>query len=265
VRANRLGEFLRLGVVHVLAQVRADEHQAAGVADVGALRRADVFAEGQRETDVTRTAALREGRRGDVRRAERLERVLQDGAADAVREECDGLRAMPRLDRLQAVGHAVEGFVPCDLRPLLLATLLTPDERVSQAIRIEMRAHPAGATRTQAAAAQRVFGVPLDLPESAVLHGGDGAALPETDVAEGRDLADAPLRRFAPQRGARRPARSGAHGREAGRGAGDLQEPSSGHGRHGLDSVRDRHRRAGLNVWPLYVLGAPNAPPDRTA
>ena len=70
--ADRLGELLRLGVVHVLAEVRADQHQAARVADVGPFGRADLLAEGQREADVARPAALGERGRGDVRRAERL-------------------------------------------------------------------------------------------------------------------------------------------------------------------------------------------------
>ena len=40
------GEFLHLRVVHVFAEMRADEHQTLGVGDVGALRRTDVLAEG---------------------------------------------------------------------------------------------------------------------------------------------------------------------------------------------------------------------------
>jgi hypothetical protein len=35
--AVRLRELLHLRVVHVLAEVRADQHQAAGIADVGAF------------------------------------------------------------------------------------------------------------------------------------------------------------------------------------------------------------------------------------
>ena len=53
-RSTALREFLHLRVVHVLAEVRADEHQAIGVLDVGGLGRAEAGAEGEREADVAR-------------------------------------------------------------------------------------------------------------------------------------------------------------------------------------------------------------------
>ena len=95
--ADGFGELLHLRVVHVLAKMRPDEHQAAAVADVGPLRRAHLLAEGEVEPDVARAAALRERRRRDVRRPVGLQGVLEEGAADAVREERDGLRAVLRL------------------------------------------------------------------------------------------------------------------------------------------------------------------------
>jgi hypothetical protein len=46
--------------VHVLAEVRAHEDEAPRVADVRALGRADLLAEGQVEADVAGAAALGE-------------------------------------------------------------------------------------------------------------------------------------------------------------------------------------------------------------
>jgi len=56
---HRLRELLHLRVVHVLAQVRADQHQAIGIPDVGRFGRADAGTEGEQEADVARAAALR--------------------------------------------------------------------------------------------------------------------------------------------------------------------------------------------------------------
>ena len=193
-RVHRLGELLHLRVVHVLAEVRADEHEAARVPDVGALGRADLLAERQVEADVARAAALREGRRRDVRRAVGLERVLEEGAAEAVREQRDRLRAVLRLDRLHLLGDVAERLVPGHLRPHVLAAPLAADERRLQAIVVEVGADAAGAARAEAAPAQRVVRVALDLPELAVLDVGDRPALPEADVAEGRDLLQTPGR-----------------------------------------------------------------------
>ena len=142
------------------------------------------------EPDVARAAALGERRRGDVRRAVGLERVLEEVAADAVREERDGLGAVLRLDRLHLLGDVAERLVPRHDGPLVLAAVLAADERGLEAVGVEVRADAAGAARAEAAAAQRVVRVALDLPEPPVPHGGDGAALPEADVAEGRDLAE---------------------------------------------------------------------------
>ena len=96
--ADGVGELLHLAVVHVLAQVRADEDQAAGVGDVGALRGRDLLAEGQLEADVARPAALGVGGRDEIRRAEGLEGVLEEVAADAVAEERERFGPVLGLD-----------------------------------------------------------------------------------------------------------------------------------------------------------------------
>ena len=74
----------------------ADQHQAARILDVRTLGRADLLAEREVEADVPRATALREGGRREVGGAEGLEGVLEEGAADAVAEERDRLRARAR-------------------------------------------------------------------------------------------------------------------------------------------------------------------------
>ena len=110
--ADRVGELLHLRVVHVLAEVRADEDEAAGVLDVGALGRADRLPEGQLEAHVARAAALGEGRGGGVRRAEGLHRVLEERPAEAVAEEGDRLRAVLGLDLQHLLGDVARAPRP---------------------------------------------------------------------------------------------------------------------------------------------------------
>jgi len=117
--------------------------------------------------------------------------VLEERAADAVREERDGLGAVARLDGVHPLGDVAEGLVPRHGRPLVVAAVPAPDERRLQAVGVEVRADAAGAAGAEAAAAERVLGVAFDLPQAAVAHGGDGAAFPETEIAEGRDGANA--------------------------------------------------------------------------
>ena len=110
----------------------------------------------------------------------------------------------------------LERLVPRDRGPLLLAALLPPDERRLEAVGVEVRADAAGAARAEAAPAERVVGVALDLPELAVADVGDRAALPEADVAEGGHRADALVgAAAAPAPGASRPAAAPAAARPA--------------------------------------------------
>ena len=111
-RADGVGELLHLAVVHVLAQVGADEDQAAGLGDVGPLRGRDLVAERQLEADIARPAALGVGGRDEVRRAERLEGVLEEVAADAVAEEGERLRPVLGLDLLQLLGDVARAPRP---------------------------------------------------------------------------------------------------------------------------------------------------------
>ena len=185
-----VGEFLHLRVVHVLAQVRSDQHETIGVLDVGRLRRAEAGAERQRETDVARTSALRVRGAGEVDRAPALQHVLEEALADPVRDGGDRFRAVLRLDLLHPVGDVDESFVPGHRRPLLLATLAAADQRLLQPIRVVVRADGAGSARAEPAAALRVLRVAFELPQLAVADVRDSAAAPETHFAEsgyGRD------------------------------------------------------------------------------
>jgi hypothetical protein len=237
--ADGVGELLCLGVVHVLAQVGADEHQALRVSDVGALRRPDFLSEGQGKAHVPRPATLGEGRRGDVRRSERPDRVLEEGAADAMREQRDRFGTVPRLDLLHLPGDHVQGLVPRDRGPFLLAParVRAANERCLQAVRVEMGPDATGTPRAQPATAQRILRVPLDLPELPLLHVRDGAALPEADVAERGDLPDALCGVSLLGYGPAHPANGPTGGRQAHRRAGDLEEPTPRQGTHD-DSLR---------------------------
>ena len=200
---DRLGELLHLGVVHVLAEMGADEHQAPGVADVGRLGRADGVAEGQLEPDVARAAALGKGRGGDVRRAVGLERVLEKVAAEAVTEHRHRLGAVLGLDLLHLLGDVAEGLVPRDLGPAFLAADAGSQQGRPDAVGVEVGADAARAPRAQPTLRERVVRVPLDLPERPIADRGDGVALPEADVAEGGNPADPLLQRALG--GAKRP------------------------------------------------------------
>jgi len=114
-----MGKVLHLRVVHVLAEVRADEHDALAVPHVRALGRAHGPSVRQVEADLTGAAALRIGRGGDVARTVCLEQVLHPRAAIPVGEESQGLGAVPRLDAVEVLRHFVQRGVPAHLLKLL--------------------------------------------------------------------------------------------------------------------------------------------------
>ena len=219
-------------------------HQAASVADVGAFGRPDFLTEGQGEPDVARAAALREGGRGHVGRAERAQRVLQEGAADAVRKERHRFRAILGLDLLQFLGHHVERFVPGDLGPFLLPALLAPDERRLQPVGIHVRADTARATRAQSSSAERVGRVAFDFPELPIPDVRNRPALPEADVAVGGNRPDTRLGRLRDRTAPGEAARDRAGGGQPGCCAGNLEETSPGNRDH--DDRSERHPR----FWP---------------
>jgi hypothetical protein len=125
--------------------------------DVGALGRRDLLAESELEADVARAAALGVGRRDEIRRAVRLEGVLEEVAADAVAEKnatASGPCSAAIFRSFSAM--KVERLVPGHLDPLVLAAILAPQQRRAQAVGVVVRADAAGATRTEPAARQRI-------------------------------------------------------------------------------------------------------------
>ena len=184
---HRLRELLHLRVVHVLAQVRADQHQAVGVLDVGGLGRADAGAVGEHVAHVARTAALGVGRTGVVDDAPALEHMLEEALAETVVEQGHRFRAVLGLDLVHLLGHEAECFVPAHGLPFLLAAFAHAHERLAQAVGVVVRAHGTGATRAKPAHALRVLGVAFELPQLAVAQICDAAAAPEAHLAEGRD------------------------------------------------------------------------------
>ena len=185
---DRAREVLHLRVVHVLAEVRADQREAAAVADVEDLGRADRRSERELEADLARAAALRVRRSGDVGRAVREEEVLEERAAVAVREERDLVRSALLLDLQELLGREVERLLPGDLLEGLVAALSRPaQERRLQPVRVVEEARSARAARAEPPLRKRVLGVADDLRDAAVLHVREDAALPEAELAEGRD------------------------------------------------------------------------------
>ena len=225
---DRLGKLLHLRVVHVLAQVRADQHQAVGALDVGRLGRADAAAEGQLEADVARAAALRIRRPGVVDDAVALQHVLDETLPEAVVEQRDRLRTVLGLDLGHTLGDVAEGHVPADGLPLLLAALADAQQRLADAVRVVVRTDGAGAARAQPAVALRVLRIALELPQLAVAHVGDATAAPEAHLAEsgnGRHRAGR-RRRGLGQALHRRPLRAHRGGAEGG--GGNRQEATAG-------------------------------------
>ena len=155
-----------------------------------------------------------------------------EGAADAVAENRHRFWAVALLDRLELLGDVAQRLVPGDLGSDLVAALPAADQRRAQPVGVVVGADAAGAARAEPAAGERVLGVALDLPQPAVPGGGDGAALPEAEVAEGGNPADlvagGGLGEELGEVGA-----GAASGQPSGSGA-DLEEPASG--QHGHDS-----------------------------
>ena len=166
--SSRLGQGLHLAVVQVLADVRADQHDAARVGHVGAVRRSDALAVGQAEGRLARTTALRERRVGIGMRAEGLQHAAKVVAASAVREQRDAVLAVLLADRVHLACDEVEGLFPTDRLEALLAVLGDPQQRLAQAVGVHVGADAAGAAGTQAAVAVRVVGMTDDLPRLTV-------------------------------------------------------------------------------------------------
>ena len=181
---DRLRELLHLRVVHVLAQVLADQGEAVRVRDVDGLGRAEAGAECQREADIAWPAALRERRAGEIDRPPGLERVLDEELANAVVEHRDGLGAVLRLDLVHPLGDVGERLVPGDRGPFLLAARAAADQRLLQAVGVVVRADGTGAARAQPAAALRIARIALELPELPVADMGEPGAAPEAHFTE---------------------------------------------------------------------------------
>ncbi len=126
-------------------------------------------------------------------RPERLQRVLEEIAADAMGEQGDRFGSVCPLDRVHLLADVCECFVPGHLHPLFTATVALPDERRLQPVRIVVRTDAACPARTQPSAAQRIQRIPFDLPERTVADVRDRTAFPETDVAKRRDRSHALL------------------------------------------------------------------------
>ncbi len=191
-RPTACGEFLHLRVVHVLAEVRADQHNALCVFNVGPLRRSDVVAVGEREADIARAAALRERWSGDIVCTVGSQRVLEEGAAKTVDESRQWTRDHTST-LIFCIFSAMKLSASSQVTAFhsLLAAFAYANQRRAQTVRIEVRADSTGTARAKPSAGKRIERIAFNLPELTVAHAGDGAALPEADIAEGGNGANA--------------------------------------------------------------------------
>src|SRR5665213_756045 len=178
-------ELLHLTVVHGLAEVRTDEHNALRILNVRSLWRAYIIAVRESEAYVAWPAALRKRGCSNVVGAVGSERVLEERAAKSVDESSKRFGTVGGLDLLHLLGDKVQRFIPGNFLPLLLATLTDANQRRAQTVGIGMRTDSSGAARAKTPARERIERVAFNLPQLSIAHAGDGAAFPEADVAEG--------------------------------------------------------------------------------
>ena len=189
--AYRIGKFLHLGVVHVFPEVAADQHDALGIANIGALRRADTFPEGEHVGFFPRPAALGIRRGGDIIGAIGLEQMFEEGAAGAVVKQGDAFRAVLLGDLFHLFGDIVERLVPAGFPEGLFATHVGADQGGAQALFVEVGPQAAGAAGTEPPVAVGIFGVAGDLPGLTVAGMHPAGAFPEADLANRRGSGNA--------------------------------------------------------------------------
>jgi hypothetical protein len=154
--ADGSGEVLHLRVVHVLAQVTANERQTARMRDVRCLRRAHCEAVREVEPDVPRAATLRVARRRDVRRAVSMEQRLEPATPVTMGEERQRLGAVTGTYLLEASGDLVQRAIPGDRLEHVRTAAADPYERLTQPVRIVQQTCASRAARTETPVRQRV-------------------------------------------------------------------------------------------------------------
>lgn len=180
---HHLGEVLNLRVVHVLAEVRPDEHHAVRIGHVEHFGRSRVGTERQIERHVPRPAALRERRSADVGRPERLEQVLEPRGSGPVIEHRDRLRPVLLLQLVELLRDEPERLVPRHRLEFFGSLRPHAEQRLHEPIRIVRHPDPAHAARAQLAIRQRVRRIPLDLDQPVPLRVPLNTALPEAHFA----------------------------------------------------------------------------------
>ena len=188
-----LGEVLDLRVVHVLAQVRADEHEAVRARDVEHLGRAGVGAEREIEGHVARAAALGERGRAEVGGAICGQEVLEPGGAGAVVEQRHRLGPVLRAQRVELGRDDRQRLFPRHRLELVVATRAHAHHGRDQAVGVVHLPYAAHAARAQLAVGQRVPWAAHDLGDAVALRVRLDAALPEAHLAHrGHDPAVCP-------------------------------------------------------------------------
>ena len=145
--------------------------------------------------------ALRTARFKPVRSAENVAEAGgtgELGVAAAAGGAHDALRAVLRPDVHQLAGNDVDGLIPADALPFVLAPLADPDQGILVAVGIVERLNAGETLGAHTPLAHPVFRVTLQFDDPAVLHRGDDAAVGNAGAAGGAKLDDlvAPLRRL---------------------------------------------------------------------
>ena len=146
------GQFLHLGIVHVLPQVASDQGDASGVLDIDVFRGAHALAIGQPEPHFPRTAALGVGRRCDVGGPMGHDQVLEPGASVAVGKQGQGFGSVFLFHFEEVFRYFVQGLFPRNLFELLFAPLAPgSDQRFFESVRIIQQTGRPEAPRTEPA------------------------------------------------------------------------------------------------------------------
>ena len=146
--AYGLRKFLHLGVVHILAEMRAEQGDAARVFHVGVFHFGRTGAIRKKETGFHRPPAQGIAGHSYICRAVGGEKLSEPNSPCTMGQEGKGLRTVFTLNRQHFFRCVVQGFVPFDLFKNLPGTLLFPYHGFFQPVRV---VHKAGAARPSGA------------------------------------------------------------------------------------------------------------------
>ncbi|GBD10214.1 hypothetical protein HRbin22_02481 [Candidatus Thermoflexus japonica] len=181
---QRAGEILHHRVMGVFPDVVPDEDDIPGVLPVHRLMASDPAPEGDLSGDLPRSQTEASRRLPYIRAAKGKRQIIpKPEIASRMSEPCHRFRAILIPQAGQRFRRPVQGLLPARLPERPRPTLAGANQRLAQAIRIIKVGNCRLTSTAEAAAAFRIFGVPLHLHHAAV-HGVDPhAAAPHAHIA----------------------------------------------------------------------------------